>query len=833
MASGVPGKSLGGSVSRLALAAGLVAAVSSVSQAQQATGPIQIGTSFDCTRIGTGQSIPALVCQTPELQFADLHQMQAYYTLRHAQPQRQQELRNQFTSRIQALVRECSTEQVRASGSQPACVTQALGNLRGFWLEQLQQTGNAAALEEARLPSGNFVGAQQALRTSGFLPANAVVDGVYGSGTREAIVRFQAERGIASNGFLTQTTLAALRLASITGAGTAGAPVAVSSAAATVAQQPPAGSTNQTAQAQPAPRTQANPPSNPQQTSPRSAATPAPTGAPTEEQLATAQRALDARDYQTALRIYRPLAEQGVPAAQGGMARLFLNGWGVERNEAEALRWARLGAAQNDPTSQAGLGFMYMHGRGTSRDDAEAVRWLRMAADQGSAIAQNGLGFAFMNGRGVRRDDAEAVRWLRMAAIQQHTGAQSNLGIMYEQGRGVARDIVEARRLYAAAAAAGDSGARENLERLGGSAPSATSPAAAPATQQQQGQRQTGEVQRPPHASPYLIHISPGYASHFGIRNPAAIGTIASTQEICAIFHHPIFQHGSDLLRVVIPVSSKINWDTNNIGLDWLSQNISSQIFHQARRDWRPDPATIDVLINRKSECFNSIYQRNQAIFDLIFYFWGQPGRGCAANRLAICPSDFMARDLTAQHTQAERFRIMLALREAHPALISALDRLNTGVEEGVRAVVALERRRQQERQASADAEQARSAQFRENLQNYRARQKSILEQVLNYTSTGSLEGSDFEFWVSGHGGSHRCILTQFSRSAIRIDPVDIRSINQTSTRLSPPNANHPGTILISDAERFRMVCSGCDMERLRNAWSLAFQECPGRRSAF
>jgi TPR repeat protein len=432
MASGGLGRNLGGAASRLALAVGLVAAVSSVSQAQQPAGPIQMGTSFDCARSGAGQSIPALVCQTPELQIADLHQMQAYYTLRHAQPQRQQELRNQFTSRIQALVRECSTEQVRASGSQPACVTQALGNLRGFWLEQLQQTGNAAALEEARLPSGNFVGAQQALRTSGFLPANAVVDGVYGSGTREAIARFQAERGITSNGFLTQTTLAALRRASLAGAGTAGAPAAATSAAAPVAQQPSAGSTNQTAQAQPAPRTQANPPSNPQQTSPRSAATPAQTGATTQEQLATAQRALEARDYQTALRIYRPLAEQGVPAAQGAMARLTFNGWGVNRDQREGLRWAQLGAAQNDPASLNTVGVVYLRGNiGLPQDFAQARQHFERAARQNFPLAFRNLAEMHAHGHGGNVNMQEAIRLWNAGAALGDTGSMVSLSNVY------------------------------------------------------------------------------------------------------------------------------------------------------------------------------------------------------------------------------------------------------------------------------------------------------------------------------------------------------------------------------------------------------------------
>lgn len=171
---------------------------------------VRLGTSFDCARIGAGPSVPSLVCQTPELQLADVHQMQAYYALRHAQPERQQELRDQFNARIQGLVRECSTEQRRASGSQPSCVVRAFGDLHSFWFQQLQQTGNAAAVEEARHPASHFVGAQHALKAAGFLSSDASVDGVFGSGSRQAIARFQSGRGIPATGFLTSATADAL-----------------------------------------------------------------------------------------------------------------------------------------------------------------------------------------------------------------------------------------------------------------------------------------------------------------------------------------------------------------------------------------------------------------------------------------------------------------------------------------------------------------------------------------------------------------------------------------------------------------------------------------------
>jgi TPR repeat protein len=458
---------LGNSASRLALAIGIAAMVPAASLAQQPPPQVQMGTSFDCSRAGAGRGIPTLVCQTPELQLADLHQMQAYYTLRHAQPERQQELRNQYTARIQGLVRDCSTEQVRASGSQPACVAQALRELRNFWGQQIQQTGNAAALEEMRLPSGNFVGAQHALRTSGFLPANAVVDGVYGSGTREAIARLQAERGIASNGFLTQTTLAAIRQASVSGASTSTGPVAAGSATSPSGQQP-AGSTNQNAHAQPPQRAQTNSLSTISQTAPRPAVSPGTTDNETREQLAAAQRALDTRDYATALRIYSPLAERGVAAAQGGMARLYANGWGVTRNDPEAIRWARLGAAQNDSASLNILGVRHSEGRGVERNDAEAVRWFRLSAEQGNALGQNNLGFMLREGRGVERNDAEAVRWFRLSAEQGNALGQLNLGLVLQEGRGTARNTEEALRWYRLSAAQGNTTAQERVAQLAG-----------------------------------------------------------------------------------------------------------------------------------------------------------------------------------------------------------------------------------------------------------------------------------------------------------------------------------------------------------------------------
>ena len=80
-------------------------------------------------------------------------------------------------------------------------------------------------------------------------------------------------------------------------------------------------------------------------------------------------------DYKTAMKKFRPLAEQG------------------------------------DTTAQYNLGVMYWHGKGVPQDDAEAVRWYRMAAKQGQAEAQYNLGVMYWHGKGVPRDDVRGHMW--------------------------------------------------------------------------------------------------------------------------------------------------------------------------------------------------------------------------------------------------------------------------------------------------------------------------------------------------------------------------------------------------------------------------------------
>ena len=178
------------------------------------------------------------------------------------------------------------------------------------------------------------------------------------------------------------------------------------------------------------------------------------------EGLAAAARG----DYTTALRHWQPLADQGYAPAQYNLGVMYRNGYGVAKDDVEAVKWFRKAANQGNASAQYNLGVMYHNGYGVAKDDVEARKWFRKAADQGNAIAQYNLGVMYYNGDGVAKDDVEAVKWYRKAAEQGYASAQTNLGFMYGYGYGVAKDYVAAYVWCTLAATGGNTRASSNRD---------------------------------------------------------------------------------------------------------------------------------------------------------------------------------------------------------------------------------------------------------------------------------------------------------------------------------------------------------------------------------
>ena len=68
---------------------------------------------------------------------------------------------------------------------------------------------------------------------------------------------------------------------------------------------------------------------------------------------------------------------------------------------ATALRLTRPLADQGDDFAQYNLGIMYARGQGVAQSLAEAFKWFRLSANQGNASAQYNLGVMFAEGNGV------------------------------------------------------------------------------------------------------------------------------------------------------------------------------------------------------------------------------------------------------------------------------------------------------------------------------------------------------------------------------------------------------------------------------------------------
>ena len=92
-------------------------------------------------------------------------------------------------------------------------------------------------------------------------------------------------------------------------------------------------------------------------------------------------------DYATALREWRPLAEQGDASAQFQLGLLYDNGDGVPRDYAKARQWYERAAAQGGVKAQFYLVLQSAYGEGGPLDLVQAHMWYSLAAGNGNAHA--------------------------------------------------------------------------------------------------------------------------------------------------------------------------------------------------------------------------------------------------------------------------------------------------------------------------------------------------------------------------------------------------------------------------------------------------------------
>jgi len=84
-------------------------------------------------------------------------------------------------------------------------------------------------------------------------------------------------------------------------------------------------------------------------------------------------------DFATVLKILRPKALAGDASAQHNLGYMYEKGYGVPHNGAVAASWYQKSANQGNPAGQLALGRLYFEGDGVARDLVQAYKWMYLA----------------------------------------------------------------------------------------------------------------------------------------------------------------------------------------------------------------------------------------------------------------------------------------------------------------------------------------------------------------------------------------------------------------------------------------------------------------------
>ena len=154
------------------------------------------------------------------------------------------------------------------------------------------------------------------------------------------------------------------------------------------------------------------------------------------------------QDFKLAAAIFLRLAQAHDSEAAFQLGYFYANGWGVDRDVAEAQKWFNIGAVTG--MQQVQLADLYAEGRILPRDDEKAIALYKRAGSVGAA--EIGLAKLYAEGRGGPQNLEKAAEQLHNASIGNHPEAQILYGDMLMAGRGVPQSTTEALDWYQRAA---------------------------------------------------------------------------------------------------------------------------------------------------------------------------------------------------------------------------------------------------------------------------------------------------------------------------------------------------------------------------------------------
>lgn len=130
-----------------------------------------------------------------------------------------------------------------------------------------------------------------------------------------------------------------------------------------------------------------------------------------DRQFKKGMSAFKKADYETAVKVWQPLADMGHAGAQNFIGVMYEWGNVLRRNKKKAVQLYRKSAMQGNVGGQFNLDFCYESGIAVKQDDKKALYWFLLAAEQGDLEAQWRVSRKYQHGEGVKRNLVEAYKW--------------------------------------------------------------------------------------------------------------------------------------------------------------------------------------------------------------------------------------------------------------------------------------------------------------------------------------------------------------------------------------------------------------------------------------
>lgn len=121
---------------------------------------------------------------------------------------------------------------------------------------------------------------------------------------------------------------------------------------------------------------------------------------------------------QNSFLLAKKAAESNYKRAFEAVALFYLEGFGVSKDENEAIKWLQKGVTQNCKDSCRFLGEIYSSDDSKNKDLLASLKYFKKGAELGDAKSQFKYALALSTGNGVSKNETEAYRWFLSANSQ-------------------------------------------------------------------------------------------------------------------------------------------------------------------------------------------------------------------------------------------------------------------------------------------------------------------------------------------------------------------------------------------------------------------------------